>query len=116
MRALVVFNDGQEGHPLGWLLKRGFRHCFVVLDSAGLWLKVDGERGVPTVSYVTTSDFDLAQFYRDHGSTVVETEQRQHPVVWPLVLRNCVGLVAAVLCLSRPVATPFGLYRHLSKG
>lgn len=115
MRALVVFNDGADGHPLGWMLKRGFRHCFVVLDSSGLWLRVDGERGIPVVAYVTTSDFDLAGFYREQGYTVVETEQRSRPVTWPLVLRNCVGLVAAVLCVPF-AATPYRLYCRLMKG
>ena len=114
MRALVVFCHDNT-HPLAWLLKPGFRHCFVCLESNGLWLLVDGGPGIPDIKYLTESDFDLAAFYREKGFIVVETHQRQKAVTAPLVLRNCVGLCKAVLCIAGWSFTPFGLYKQLEK-
>lgn len=116
MKALVVFSDGDAVHPLGRFLRPGFRHCFACVLSNGLWLQVDGRLGVPVFKYLTTGDFDLATFYRDKGYTVVETEQRDRAVTWPLVLRSCTGLVKAALCIRSWSLTPHQLYRHLTEG
>lgn len=117
MRALVVFHDGGgRRHPLGFLMKKGFSHCFVCMESNGLWMKVDGQQGVPVVGYLTQSEgFDLAGFYRDRGYTVVETEQRRDAVLSPFALRNCVGLVKAMLCIRSFAVTPRQLYRHMMR-
>ena len=115
IRAIVVFGDGERQHWLAWLLKPGFRHCFVCLEDNDLWLQVDGAEGVPIIKYLTTSDFDLTMFYRDQGMTVVETYQRIKPVIWPLMLRNCVGLVKTVLCIRSMSLTPYSLYKRLKR-
>lgn len=112
MKALVIFNNS-NGHYLSWLLKRNFRHCFVCVHKNGLWLLVDGKIGVPDVRYLCEDDFDLKGFYEEKGYTVVETEQREKPVTNPLILRNCVGVVKAILCISGFSFTPYGLYRKL---
>lgn len=102
-------------HVLSWLLKPGFRHCFVCFVADGLWIRVDAKHGVPFVKYLTTEDFDLAQHFRDKGWTVMETVQRQEAVTWPLALRNCVGLVTSFLCIGPWLVTPYQLYKYLRK-
>ncbi len=114
MRALVVFTDDND-HPLAWLLKPGFRHCFVCIDKNDLWLLVDGGPGVPVIKYLTENDFDLASYFREKGFTVVETHQRDKAVTMPIVLRTCVGLVKAILCISNLALTPYELYQKLEK-
>lgn len=117
VRALVVFHDSFErAHWMSRFMKPGFWHCFVCMERDGLWIKVDGESGLPVVQYLTQSEgFDLAGFYRDQGFTVVETEQRGSAVISPLALRNCVGMVKALLCIRSFAVTPWGLYRHLTR-
>jgi len=123
MKAIVVFHgggekgvDGVPTHPLNRLLRDGFKHCFVCVLDGENWMKVDGLAGIPSVGFVTTSDFDLAGFYREQGLTVVETEQRQKALTTPFIVNNCVGLVKAVLCLSAPfVWSPWRLYRNLTR-
>lgn len=110
----MVFCD-DNNHPLSWLLKRGFRHCFVCLDNNGLWLMVDGGPGIPNIKYLTENDFDLAQYYRESGYTVIETVQRKKAVTSPLVLRTCVGFIKAVLCITGWAFTPYQLYKQLEK-
>lgn len=114
MRALVVFS-GDSDHPLAWLLRPGFRHVFCAVQSAGLWIEIDGRRGVPTVKYMSTDDFDLAGHYRGQGFTVVETGQADRPGRAPLSVRSCVGLVKTVLCIRSAALTPWGLYRFLDQ-
>lgn len=114
---MVFHDEGENAHILSPLLKRGFWHCFAVVERNGLWLMVDGRDGRPDVKYVCNSDdgFDLAGFYRDRGMTVIETVQRDDPAPWPLCLRNCVGLVKSLLCLRSWAVTPYQLYRHIER-
>ena len=115
MKALAVFH-GASDHPLARWLKPGFRHCFVALLVNGCWILVDGNDGIPVIRYLAADDFDLAGFYRDQGYTVVETHQRDTPLVSPAIATNCTGIVKAVLSLRAPLAiTPWRLYRHLMK-
>lgn len=113
MKAIVVFCD--TTHRLAWFLKPGFRHCFVCVVSNGLWIQIDARYGVPYVKYLTTADFDLGGYFRDLGCTVIETEQRQHAGRFPLVVRSCTGLVAAMLCLKSWALTPYQLYKYLRR-
>lgn len=125
MKAVVVFHgevasveEGITGiptHPLNRYLREGFKHCFVCVESDGLWIQLDGKNGIPQVRYLTASDrFDLAGFYREQNFTVIETEQRNRPLLSPFVTNNCVGLVKAVLCISAPfIWSPWRLYQHL---
>jgi hypothetical protein len=114
MKAIVVFNNGGPvRHPLGWLLKRGFRHCFVCIVTGNWWLEINGALGVPIIKPLTDAGYDLAAFYRDQGFTVLETEQRERPSLSPFVWNNCVGMVKTVLCLKTWALTPHQLYRFL---
>ena len=116
MRALAVFHpDGN--HFLSPLLKEGFKHVHCVLDREGVWVMVDFLAGMPNAQVVAASDYPLAEFYRDEGYTVVETQQRTRPSWFPLSVNNCVGLTKTMLCIRAAlVITPYGLYRHLERG
>jgi hypothetical protein len=115
LKALVCFHD-PAGARLPWLLKRGFRHCFACVLDGEHWLLVDGANGVPLVKLLQQADFDLAQFYREEGYTVVETAQGAQPIRCPFSLANCVGLVKAVLAIRAPFTfTPWQLYRHITR-
>lgn len=117
LRALVVFRDFKNAqHPLAFLLKKGFQHCFVCVQSEGFWIQIDGGVGVPFIKAVAAADFDLAAHIRGLGFTVVETNQRQSSVTFPFSIRNCVGLVKTVLCINSWALTPYGLYKYLRKG
>lgn len=112
-RAIVVF-AAQGSHPMVRFLRRGFKHCFVVVEAGPYYVRVDGMAGAPDLDVVCSSDYDLAGFYRKEGYIVKETQQEDRPGLWPFVEANCVGLVKAILGLSAPFAiTPYCLYRRL---
>ena len=69
--ALVVFSGDAD---LNWLrvLKTGFRHCFIVLESGGCWVIYDPLSHRTDISVVEGDDvFDLIQLYRARGMRVV---------------------------------------------
>ncbi len=115
MKALVVFRDCERPHPLSFLLKSGFHHCFVCIEKNDLWIQIDYGRGVPIITYLSDSDFDLAGYYLDQGMVVVETTQGTHTSTIPFVLRNCVGMVKQILCIRNFAFTPFGIYKRLRR-
>jgi len=48
MRAVVVFTDESSEHPFAWVLKKGFKHCFVAVDNGEHWIEIDASTGIPT--------------------------------------------------------------------
>lgn len=114
-RALVVFSDQTD---LWWLkfLKRGFRHCFVVIRLNDRWVAIDPMAHFWEVSMPELPDsLDLARWFRQCGMRVIETDilvpaRRCYP---PLFL-SCVEVVKRILGLHCPfVVTPAQLYRFL---
>jgi hypothetical protein len=115
MKAIVVFHDHGR-HWLNRLLKPGFRHCFVAVQSGGYWIEIDARDGLPMVKVQCAADYDLAGFYRDNGFSVIEACQSARPPVGPVSAANCAGMVKAILGLRAPLAlTPYQLYRRLSR-
>jgi len=115
----VVFHAEDKDHPLSWMLKDGFRHCLVAVDNGEHWIEVDGGAGIPTVRGMAPSDYDLAEYYRNFGWTVVETEQKKRQTMLhylfrrPCVFANCVGMVQLILGISGLAMTPYSLYKQL---
>jgi len=116
MRAVLVFSSGEERHPLGRYLKDGFSHVFAVVLVDDIWIRIDAQIGVPVVDPLAGVDWDPVAFYEDNDCTVIDTMQGTRPVLSPLMINNCVGLVKAVLCIRAPWAqTPWQLYNHLKR-
>jgi hypothetical protein len=114
-RALVVFSGRAD---LAWLrlLKRGFRHCFVVLDFGDRWVMLN-----PLSHYTDVEVFaglaaeDLAAGFRRQGLTVVAARtMRPKPRPAPWRPHTCVEAVIRILGMRAPwVLTPWQLYRYL---
>jgi len=113
--ALVVFRDQTEIAWLRWL-KRGFRHCAVVVRLGSEWVMIDslshsicvGKFGAEPISR-------LAWRYRKAGYIVIETIVGEGKArIAPPLPFTCVETVKRVLGLqSWFVLTPYQLYRHL---
>jgi hypothetical protein len=114
---LVVFAD-HAGCP--WLrpLRRGFRHCFVVLRAGPVWLACDPLKDrIELDALELPVGFDLAAFYRGRGHRVLlgqrpPASRRRRFAPGPL---TCVTVVKRLLRIHAPwVWTPWQLYAHLS--
>lgn len=115
-RALVVFS-GQTDQAWLKLLRRGFRHCFLVLGSSGGWLYLNPLAHRTDIMVLSVApDFDLAQWYRTQGLTVVET-RLSHPPRRAAPWRpfTCVEMVKRSLGIQAGnILTPWQLYRYLT--
>ena len=114
---LVVFAD-HAGSPWLRALRRGYRHCFVVLRAGPLWLACEPLKDrIELDALELPSGFDLAAFYRDQGHRVLLGERplprtRRRFALAPL---TCVTVVKRLLGIDAPwVWTPWQLYSHLS--
>lgn len=111
MSNLVVFHDN-GGHPLDFLLKKGFRHCFCVVASGNYWIQVDATIGLPELNVIAGTDYDLEQYYIDEGYTVVKAK-KDKPSPYPYLHNNCVGMIKSVLGLRTFAVTPYQLFKYL---
>jgi hypothetical protein len=114
---LVVFAD-HAGCP--WLrpLRRGFRHCFVVIRMQSVWLACEPLKDrIELDALAVPDDFDLPTFYCQQGHRVLLGERvrmraRARIALAPL---TCVTVVKRLLGIDAPwVWTPWQLYAHLS--
>jgi hypothetical protein len=113
---LVMFAD-YAGCP--WLrgLRRGFRHCFVVMRTDSIWLACEPLKDrIELDALALPDDFDLAAFYHEQGHQVLLGQRpppkaRRRFAVAPL---TCVSVVKRLLGIDAPwVWTPWQLYLHL---
>lgn len=114
----VVFSDETD---LGFLkvLRRGFRHCFVVIRDQGCWLSCDPLAHVTELSVLNVpEDFDVLNWLRKQGMIVVKVSPQIRPKhkILPPMLFTCVEAVKRLIGLREWwVLTPWQLYRALEK-
>lgn len=115
MNGIVVFSPGND-HPMAWLLNNYHRHvwCAIRDDDRGYWISYNWHHGLPIVICEAEADFDLANYYRSEGMTVIEVE-RGNPILGPIMMNNCVGHVKLMMGIRSWALTPYQLFRHLTK-
>ena len=113
---LVVFVD-ETACP--WLrpLRRGFRHCFLVLRAGPLWLACEPLKDRIELDVLDLPDgFDLGAFYSRQGHRVLlgrRSRFSSRPRMAPAPL-TCVTVVKRLLGVRAPwVWSPWQLYSHL---
>lgn len=114
MKAWVVFT-GQTDLPWLKILKKGFRHCYILLNDGKHWICID-----PLSNYMEVNvqnvpcDFDLAQWMRKRGHTIIAADITHKEKQAPWMLFSCVEAVKRVLGIhSCFIITPWQLYKHL---
>jgi len=115
--ALVVFSGDTDLKRLK-VLKRGFRHCFIVLESAGYWVIYDPLSHRTDLSVIEGNDvFGLVHLYRAQGLRVAPWVVRRPPKrPAPMGPYTCVEAAKRILGIhSRWIITPWNLYNFLKK-
>lgn len=116
-KAWVVFS-GETDWPFLKCLRRGFRHCFVLLHDGRRWVSLD-----PLLNHTEVlvhdlpPEFNLPAWLTYRGLKVVEAPlNHAHRKPAPVMLFTCVEAVKRVLGLHAGfVLTPWQLYRHLTQ-
>ena len=119
----IVFQEPIGIYPAKFLykfLKKGFTHCYIMIETKDAWLKIE-----PMYGYVDISSLDFA------GKTNIRTilpDRATHKIVkvkfdpWlekekklQFGLKTCVTLAKAFIGLKSWTITPYGLYKSLLK-
>jgi hypothetical protein len=114
-RAIVVFCDTTE---IRWLrcLKRGFRHCAVVLEVEGGWVLCDCLSNKIYIKQIFDSSPEkLVQRFLAAGLHAVEVGVKTPPRrLAPPLPYSCVEGVKRILGIHAwTILTPWQLYQHL---
>ena len=117
-RAWVVFTDQSELKSVRYL-RRGFRHCFVIIHDGHHWISID-----PMANYMDvmvhdqmSSDFDFVQWLEERGHAVIQAKLTRNIMVSaPVMFFTCVEACKRILGVHKlSVFTPWQLYRYLTK-
>jgi|APTNR8051073442_1049403.scaffolds.fasta_scaffold04486_9 hypothetical protein len=116
--ALVVFTTETGIRWLRWL-RKGFRHCFVLIqDQEDAWIVYDPLCNISVLSVLhNISEQQITSWYRECGLHVARTFIRHNPPS-TFLLRpfTCVEAVKRVLGLhDRWIITPWQLYHYLER-
>lgn len=112
---LVVFTDQTD---LWWLtfLRRGFRHCFILIRFDNVWISVDALAHKTEIMRIDIPDsFSLIKWFESQGDSVVRcpTMPTKLKPLWPSAF-SCVEAVKRVLGVRKFfLSTPWQLYKFL---
>jgi len=118
MRALIIYHNDSPSWLYRHILKRGFRHCAVVIDDGQYWVGFNDQPGQPPILLIQDNEEDLAAHYRLKGDRTVQevTFDRARPLSGGLALNTCVNSIKRLLCIRAWwVLTPHQLYRYLER-
>jgi len=118
VRAIVIFRDTTE---IRWLrfLKRGFRHCAVLVESDIGWVLCDPLSHKTVIKQIFIEDSqEIVDRLAAAGLHAIETVLQNPPRrVAPFMPTTCVEGVKRVLGIHTCwIVTPWQLYRHLMRG
>jgi hypothetical protein len=115
-RAWVVFS-GQTDLPWLRVLRKGFRHCSVILQDNGQWVTLDPMAHRTEVCvHPVAADFDLPAWFERRGLIVIPVSVQKPLREAPWGLFTCVEAVKRVLGIhERFVLTPWQLFCHLRR-
>ena len=114
--AWVIFT-GKTDLPWLKMLKKGFRHCFLVMNDGQRWISLD-----PLATYIDIKihhhiapEFDLPTWLDAQGYCVVQSEiECNHIKPAPLMIFSCVTFIKRALGIhKRFILTPWQLYQFL---
>jgi hypothetical protein len=114
----VVFSD-ETDLPFLKCLRRGFRHCFVVIRDRGHWISYDPLAHYTELFLVDVPEtFDLLGWLSEQGMTVIKVPSPLCPTqkILPPMMFTCVEAVKRIIGLRGWwIFTPWQLYAALAK-
>lgn len=115
--AWVIFS-GESSLKSVRFLRRGFKHCYVLLHDGERWISADPlAHKMEILAHELPSTFNLPAWLRAQGNIVVKAimnEPVKKPA--PVMPLTCVEVAKRILGVhKRTICTPYQLYRHLNK-
>jgi hypothetical protein len=112
----IVFSNDTDIRPLK-ILKKGFRHCFVILQQDARWMLIDPRCDMTEVKLLPHPvHFNFPRYFQQQGKIVLKVPRQATPrKVAPLFPMSCVETVKRMIGLHRRfILTPHQLYKYLT--
>ncbi len=115
----IVFSGESEIRWIKWFLKKGFRHCYAILNDGSKWITCDplAHKTEIAVHHQLPADFDLPKWLSNRGLKVVPiptTEFKHKPL--PPAFFTCVEAVKRLAGVRKMrILTPYQLFKYLEK-
>jgi len=116
--AWVVFS-GQTDVPWLRVLKRGYRHCYLLIHDGHVWMSIDPMLNFTDVQihHALDADFDFPLYLRQQGHEVIAAPVKRNvhkPA--PIAFMSCVEAIKRYLGIhSRFIFTPWQLCKFLKR-
>lgn len=118
MAQWIVFSGDTDLKRLK-ILKRGFRHCFMIMQQDGRWVLIDPRSNKIDIAILPhPTHFNFPRYFSEQGKTVLKVPMNINTPgkVAPTLPMTCVDTMKRLIGLhSRWVLTPYQLYRALTK-
>jgi len=113
----VIFSDDTDIHMLK-IFRRGFRHCFLIMQQHDRWILIDPRSNKTDVVLLPHPiSFNFPRYYTEQGKTVLKVQgiKTPHKIMSPLPV-SCVEGIKRLIGLHQWwVITPYQLYKSLLK-
>ena len=113
----VVFSDDTDIRFLK-MLKKGYRHCFIIMMQGERWILIDPRADKTDIRLLPHPvSFNFPRYFIQQGKTVIKARGIETPSkIMPVFPCSCVETVKRVLGIHRRwVITPYQLYKSLIK-
>lgn len=114
---LVVFVDHTECFLLKFL-RRGFRHCFVLIRTGNMWIICDPLKNIFKISFLNLPEnFNIKEFYVNQGHIVMcgKYVEQNRKKSFSVEILSCVNIAKRLLGVrSFWIWTPWQLFRFLN--
>ena len=111
----IIFSNDTDIRALK-LLKRGFRHCFMMMLQDDRWLLIDPRSNKTDIRILPhPQSFDFPRYYIEQGFTVVKAPAVSTPqkILSPFPV-SCVETIKRILGLHHFwIITPYQLYKKI---
>jgi len=113
----IVFSDDTDIRVLK-LLKRGFRHCYMIMQQDDRWVIVDPRCDKTDIKILPhPPHFNFPRYFSEQGKTVIRVPNLNTPqkIMSPFPV-SCVDAIKRVIGLHKYwVITPHQLYKTIIK-
>ncbi len=116
-RAWVVFTNQTDLRMVG-MLKKGYRHCFILINDGEQWISIDPMANyMDVVVHHVPCEFDMPNWLLERGHRVIPACLNVDVSrAAPLMLFTCVEACKRILGIhKRFIFTPWQLFKYLNK-
>lgn len=111
----IVFSNDTD-IPILKIFRRGFRHCFMIMQQNDRWILIDPRANKTDVQLLPhPKSFNFPRYYLEQGKTVLKipTIKTPHKILSPFPV-SCVETLKRLIGLHAWwVMTPYQFYKHL---